>query len=332
MDNKKKKAVFNIVIFFFLLAVIYLVFHEDYRAILECIGNLSVPAFFLLLGMGVGYQLLDAAACFTLIHAQFPALKYREAVEITFLGIFGNISTFSTGIIPMQSYYLYQKGMNAGSGIGTLILKYIFHKISIFCYVTVMFLAQRSWMKKTIPELFKYIYPGFVICAIIIIVLILLCTWEKVQQLLLQLITKLPDTEKWGQRKAAWCKNLKALYSEAREVIKNQGCCLKVAAWNVLKLLWLYSIPFAVMKILHISGLTFGKAQALTAVMFLIVGVLPNVAGIGPTEFAFLMLFTGCIGRISASSTLILYRVATYFLPFLLSIGVFLKVKKSMLK
>lgn len=78
-----------------------------------------------------------------------------------------------------------------------------------------------------IPQLFKYIYLGFVICAIIILVLILLCTWEKVQQLLL--------------------------------------------------------------------------------------------------------LFTGYIGRVSASSALVLYRVATYFFPFLLSIGVFLKVKKSML-
>ena len=331
MDNKKKKAAFNIVIFLILLAVIYLVFHEDYRAILECIGSVSVPALLFLLGMGAGYQLLDSAACFTLIHARFPALKYRQAVEITFLGIFGNVFTFSAGIIPMQSYYLYRKGMNVGSGIGTIILKYIFHKISIFCYVTVMFFAQRKWIKKTIPELSKYIYLGFAICAVIIVVLILLCTWEKVQQLLLQLIAKLPDTGKWEHRKAVWCKNLKALYSESRELVKNQVCCLKVAVWNVLKLVWLYSIPFVAMRILHISGLTFGKAQALTAVMFLIVGVLPHVAGIGPTEFAFLMLFTGYIGRVSASSTLILYRVATYFFPFLLSIGVFLKVKKSVL-
>ena len=161
--------------------------------------------------------------------------------------------------------------------------------------------------------------------------LILLCTWERVQRLLFQLIVKLPNTGKWERRKALWCKNLKALYSESREVVKNHVCCIKVAIWNVLKLVWLYSIPFVAIKILNISGLTFGKAQALTAVMFLIIGVLPHVAGIGPTEFAFMMLFTRYIGRVSASSTLVMYRVATYFFPFLLSIGVFLKVRKSML-
>lgn len=329
MDGKKKKAILNIVIFLILLVLIYFVFYKDYRAILECISSVSIVELFFLLGMGVGYQLLDSAACFTLIHARFPDLKYQQAVELTFLGIFGNVFTFSTGIIPMQSYYLYREGMNVGGGIATITLKYIFHKVIIFCYAIAMFFIQRQWLKKTIPQLIKYIYLGFMICAVIIVALILLCTWKKVQQLLLQLIDRLPDTGKWEQRKAIWRKNLEALYSESREILKNHACCRNVIVWNILKLAWLYSIPFVSMMILHISELTFGKTQVLTAIMFLIIGVLPHMAGIGPTEFAFLILFTGYMGRVSASSALILYRIATYFFPLLLSIGVFLKVKKN---
>lgn len=87
-------------------------------------------------------------------------------------------------------------------------------------------------------------------------------------------------------------------------------------------------VPFLSMRALNINSMTFGKTQTLSAIMLLLIGVLPNVSGAGPAEF-FLLLFTPLIGRVSAFSALILYRVATYFFPFLLSIGVFLKVRKN---
>lgn len=62
--------------------------------------------------------------------------------------------------------------------------------------------------------------------------------------------------------------------------------------------------------------------------MFLIIGVLPNVAGIGPTEFSFLLLFSPYTGRGMASSALILFRISTYFCPFLVSLIVFIKLRK----
>ena len=66
--------------------------------------------------------------------------------------------------------------------------------------------------------------------------------------------------------------------------------------------------------------------------MLLITSALPNVAGVGPVEFAFLLLFSQTADAGAASAALVLYRVATDFFPFLLSVIVFLREEKKSLK
>lgn len=69
----------------------------------------------------------------------------------------------------------------------------------------------------------------------------------------------------------------------------------------------------------------------MASIMLVIIGVLPNVAGMGPAEFAFLKLFTPYIGRVPATSSLVLYRAATYFFPVVISAGVTIKIQKKLL-
>ena len=85
------------------------------------------------------------------------------------------------------------------------------------------------------------------------------------------------------------------------------------------------------MEILGISGPSFWHVQLLTALMHLISNALPNVAGVGPVEFAFVLIFSHYMEYVQASSALILFRVATFFFPFILSILVFLRAQRRVL-
>ncbi|MCD8215762.1 MAG: flippase-like domain-containing protein, partial [Clostridiales bacterium] len=273
--------------------------------------------------------LFDTAACYLLIRSQFPFFKFRQALCVTFLGIFGNAAAFSAGIIPLQSYYLYKCNIEVGNTVGLMNLKYIFHKSTILIYAAIMMIIAGNQISADIPSLMKYIYTGFTLCAVIIIFLILICTLRPVQQFLLYMIEKLPNTEKWMHRKSVLSSNLKCLYNESKKVLKNKSCCIEIMLINILKLFCFYSIPFMCVKILGFSGLTFVKAQAISSVMLLIMGVMPNIAGIGPAEFTFMLLFSAFLGKVETSSALILYRTVTYFFPFLLSISVFLRIKST---
>ena len=332
MGKKQWKTVAVSVATLLLLSLlVFWVFRDHYQEILRNIQAVSIPELLLLLGMGVAYQMLESAVCVTLVRRQLPLFSFRRGVEVTFLGVFGNVSTLSAGTIPMQSYYLHRHGLMAGRGIGTMTLEYVFHKCSILLYTTCLLLFQGRWLRETGTGLSRYMLLGYGICALIILALLLLCTWKKVQRLASWVIGHFPNTKKWESRKHLWRANLSALYMESQQLLRDGRCLIQVLAWNVLKLCCLYTIPFLAMKMLGISGPAFWQVQLLTALMHLISNALPNVAGVGPVEFAFVMIFSHYMEYAQASSALVLYRVATFFFPFVLSIFVFLRVQKRVL-
>lgn len=329
MDKKQWKSVWiSIATLALLSLLIFWVFRDHYQEIAQNIRAVRIGGLLLLLGMGILYQLLESAVCHVLVGGQLPAFSFWQAVEVTFLGVFGNVSTLSAGTVPMQSFYLHRHGLMVGSGVGTMALEYVFHKSSVLLYTTVMLILQGRWLWSTNSGLSRYMLLGYLVCALIITVLVLLCTWDKVQQLACWGIGHLPATEKWTQRKELWKTNLSALYSQAQHLLHDRKCLGKVVVLNVLKLCCLYCIPFFCIKVLGVPGPTFWQVQLLTALMHLISNALPNIAGVGPVEFAFMMIFSHYIEYAQASSALILYRIATFFFPFILSIFVFLKIQR----
>lgn len=332
MEKKGRKqtviSLLTVTLFFLLIA---LVFRDDYLAIAEGILSISPVGVILLFIMGAGYQLLDAAAYFSLLRSAFPEVRFHQGAAVVFLGVFANVATFSAGTIPMQSYYLYRCGMVLGTGVGLAILEYVFHKAAVLLYAVVMAAVYRGWLGEIFAQSKQYLMIGCAVCALIIVFLILICTWNRIFRLALWVIGKLPSTGKWTERKNIWSTNLEALYKEAQQLLHNRSCRRKVLLLNLVKLCWMYSIPFLCIRLLGREEISFWQVQALSAMMMLLVGALPNVAGMGPAEFAFLLVFSPYIGHITASSAMILYRLSTYFLPFLISIIVFFKTQKQML-
>ena len=133
-------------------------------------------------------------------------------------------------------------------------------------------------------------------------------------------------------RRKKWAGSLTQLNREAKKVLLVPSLAVKGIAVSLAKLFVLYTIPYAALRLLGCTALTFGQAQLLAALMLLITNALPNVAGVGPMEFAFLLLFAPWSDTTVVSSALVLYRVATYFFPFLLSVIVFLCEENRSLK
>lgn len=233
MDKKQWKTVaISAATLLLLFLLVIWVFRDHYQEILRNIQAVSIRELLLLLGMGLAYQMLESAVCFAMIRRRLPTFSYRQAVEVTFLGVFGNVSTLSVGSVPMQSYYLHHCGMMTGCGIGTMMLEYIFHKSSVLIYTTVMLLFQGRWLSETGRGFSRYIPLGYGICALIIAALVLLCAWEKVQWFASWVIDHLPNTEKWEGRKRLWKDNLSSLHTESPKLLHDHWCLLKVLLFN----------------------------------------------------------------------------------------------------
>ena len=321
MDKKQRKSIWtSLAMLIFLPLLVFWVFHDDYQEIWNNIRGAPAEGLLLLLGLGAAYQLLESAAGFTLIQSQLPDFRFWQAVEVTFLGVFANVATFSAGIIPLQSWYLYRRGLTAGSGAGTMTLEYTFHKCTILIYATAMLLLQGRWLAGENAGLARWLLLGYGVCAIIITGLLLLCAWQRVQRLACLGLDRLPETGKWGPRKAAWKAGLAALYARER--------LARVLGWNSLKLFCLYLTLFLSLRMVGVSVLSLWRVQLLGGLMHIIVSALPNIAGMGPAEVSFWLIFSRYMEYGQLSSALILYRTATFFVPFALSVVVFLAIQR----
>lgn len=333
MDNRRQKSLWTGLIMLILLPLlVFWVFRGHCQEIWDNIREVRTGELALLLGLGVAYQLLEAAAGLTLIRSQLPEFSFRQAVEVTFLGVFANVTTFSAGIIPAQSYYLYRCGLAAGSGASIMTLEYTFHKSAILIYATVMLLLQGRWLAGRDSGLTRWLLPGYGVCALIIAGLLLLCAWERVQKLACLGVGRLPDAGRWAEGKRRWKTGLAALYAQSRRLLRDRKRLRQVLAWNSLKLFCLYLTLFLSLQAVGGPDLSLWRVQLLGGMMHIIVSALPNLAGMGPAELSFWLIFSRCMEYGQLSSALILYRTATFFFPFALSAALFPMIQRRMMR
>ncbi|MSC86317.1 TIGR00374 family protein [Eubacterium sp. am_0171] len=104
--------------------------------------------------------------------------------------------------------------------------------------------------------------------------------------------------------------------TEARSLLKNKKLLLDLFILNFLKLSAWYLIPVTIFHLLNSSELSLYMATA--AMMTALSGVIPAPGGVGAAEFLFVLLFTPLIGKTQSASAMLIYRFATYILPFIL--------------
>lgn len=152
---------------------------------------------------------------------------------------------------------------------------------------------------------------------------LLLCAWERVQRLACLGLDRLPNTGPWRERKLRWKADLVDLYSQSRRLLFDRARLCRVLAWNSLKLFCLYLTLYLSLRMVGATALSLWRVQLLGGLMHIIVSALPNVAGMGPAELSFWLIFSRYMEYGQLSSALILYRTATFFVPFALSAVLF---------
>lgn len=174
-----------------IFVAIILVFHDVLPDIVKDLSTVPFWGVLLLLALGLAYEAMESVLCLVIIHHKKPDCTFIDALRVTFLGVFGNIATLGAGTLPMQSFYLYRRGLDAGSGLGIMASEYVLHKISVLIYATVALLLGGDWLEQSASGLARYLLIGYVIGALIVIALTLLYTWDKVLKLVLMLLGKL---------------------------------------------------------------------------------------------------------------------------------------------
>lgn len=147
--------------------------------------------------------------------------------------------------------------------------------------------------------------------------LIALCALPVVQRLARWLLHFLPDTGRWAERRESWLKQLDTLSTESRHLLADKPRCAAILGVHLVKLFLLFCLPWMGLRFMELdTGLTFWQVQLLTSLTLFVSNALPNVAGMGSVETAFLLVYSSFLPDASSMSLLMFYRLASYYAVF----------------
>ena len=119
--NKKRKRSYLVsaVTLALLFGIFLLVFRGELPEIWQSLRAVPLRGVLWLLVLGLAYEGMEAALAMVLLRARGD-IRYADALNVTFLAVFGNIATMGAGTLPMQSFYLYRRGLDAGGALGIM--------------------------------------------------------------------------------------------------------------------------------------------------------------------------------------------------------------------
>lgn len=331
MKNKKKHFITAILATLFLVLVLYLIFHDSLSEIKTQLFQADKRTLLILVIFGNLYILLDGWVLHYMIVKNHERCTLWQAVRLAYMVVFFNVTTFAAGTKPAQIYDLYQESqIKPGKSFGILTMEYVSHKLTIVLYAAVMLCFFHTVLFQ-IPGLEKnYLLAGFGISFAVLTFLTMFCINQKFAPWLLRCCEHIKK-ESIKEKAKAGIAQLEEFSRVGSVVIKDKKQWIGLIFRNAVKMTCLYILPavaiFAVTgKMLPLSLL---ECLAFSSIMQLLIGVIPSSGGMGSTELLFLMLFGSMTGKSVCGAAMILYRIATYYLPFLISIPLLFLGKRS---
>lgn len=330
LKEKWKKILFLLPLFI-VAGAFYLMFKDCYKAILIQLKQTSIVLLLLIVLMGLLYILLDSAVYRIMVGRELKGYTLKHALQMEFLGIFLNVTTFGPGIVPGQTYYMSRMGLEPGRGMSILVLYTAVHKVSVLVYATVMLLVHGTFLNNTFSGNLHYLYGGYGLSILVILFLVLICTSKKFHSLLFFPLDRCMKSPKWAARKEKWKREVENLRKESVKLLKNWKMVVCVVGVNLLKLSCWYIIPLLTLHAVDVGnmGVSVLDCLATSSIMQVLIAIIPNTGGMGSTEVVYTLLYGELFGRITAGSTMLLYRLSNYYLPFVISTAAALKLRKN---
>lgn len=303
-----------------LALVLWAVFHRNFRGVLQSLCNVGIRGFFVLAAAGCIYFALDILAFFKLTQQRIHSFSFRQAAQTVGLGILGRVCTCSVGSFPMQGCFLYRCGLVPGESGGLIAIAYVLQKAATLLSAAGMAALNHRYLVQQFPDLIWLFRAGFAVGAVIIAVMLLLCASRRFHALLQKLLGCIPQKGSRAALKKTLQHNADSLYRLSCVLLENRAALLRVFLIQCAKILWLELIPWFCLNLLG-EQTPVQTALLYTALALVLAGACPNVSGLGPTEAAFLLLFSRLAENGAAATALLLFRFSSYFFPFLVSLA-----------
>lgn len=326
VKKKPKIQVFiNITLIVIVFGIVYYVIKNSLASIFDELFSTPWQIVLVIILLGIFYQLLEGENIHLIVLNSKKQLSLVNGFFCSCYVAFCRVITFGSGTLLSEIFFYRKKNIETARAVGITTLKQIINKISCVTICIVMILINFSFVESNYRHLSVLILYG-VLGTIITTSFILYITENvRVQKFLFKTLHNLKFLNKWDDKIVQLEEQVGYLRSAVKQVMSHKRTVISIVAFNVLKLFPWYLIPFIT---LYGDSITFMESFTLISLVSVLAGMLPTPAGLGSFEFVYLLFFKPIVGPAAAGSSLLLYRFATYVLPFLIG-GIYALITKQ---
>ena len=287
----------------------------EVKSVLHTLTSASPIWLVVLIGIMVGYYLVDGLALWLLAHNYKKDFTFKQAFINAFF-VFNNQGippTIASGIL-MMCFISYQIALMAISAILMLgnLPYYISEGAAVTGMATTGFLINVSVTAAFILGGLSKSFQNFIIHTVI------------------NFLAKIHIVKNYEATSA----KIENYFSEFRHemvvLLKNQKVFWQVNACNFLKLFLIYATPFYACLALHIhvAPSQFFTFLGLASIINLINTFLPIPGASGGSEGCYMILF-GFLGQVNASSSMFIWRFFSFYFGMIIGMANFMIAKDT---
>lgn len=280
----------------------------------------------LISGSAVIYELVEGWITCSFAKKYNPEFTYRMGVESAFYISFYRTATLGSGAGVAAVYYFNEKGIIPSKGTGMYLMEYVLHKISIAIFSAIFFVCNWSFMVKHYADYMWLLAGGYGITLFVAIAIVLCCCSKRFHRWVFKLAGKFNRNGRWNQKIDELNYQCNIMEDATTELLEKKKFVLAVILKNLLKFAFWYGIPYFVL--IETGKINFVQTMAVTSLAIMLAAIIPSPAGIGSTEFVLTLLYAGLVGTGLAGSVSLLYRFATFVLPFIVGALIVLSRRK----
>ena len=344
-----KKNVIGLLLAIVLLAAALLFYKDSLWDILQGIRALSPGDVAVCSLLGILFYILEGTIITGITRQLYPAYPWGAGVGTAFCCEFYRLITFGSGAGLAEIYYLSQKGVDPAQGTGISMIQFILKKISVmlwgvFGFVVLLALGEAEKIRTSYGS---FMILGCFITVLIVGVMMSVIVSDKMLRLMLWCLDRIAGKfSKWSEKAQNLKEKVTLFHTSGRMIFARKKVLFYLVGLNLVKFLTAYFIPTWIFmrqcgKFVPDSfsaGVTAGildgglpplECILLMAVIYMLAGVIPAPSGIGSLEFVFLLFFGAYYTETVAVPAILVFRYATWILPFVLGGVIALAQKRT---
>lgn len=312
-----RKLILNILLFVVMIGVIIFVIRDSLSEIFTELGKTSWPVLLGVTMFGVISQVIEGYTIKNIANEFNREFSIRDGFFASAYATFYRVVTFGTGSIVSEVIYYHKKKLRYSEGTGTSALRMITYKIALMIWALFFLVVKNDAIQRYITNGTFLVIAGIFVTLLIISVLLILSLNINAQVLLIIFCNRWFKHQKLRDIVDRINNQVYSLRAAIKAFIHDRNAVIRVFCSNMAKLVVWYFLPFFILVQEH-PTIDIWLTVALISFTVILGGVLPAPGGIGGFEFVYVLLFRNVVGKVDAVSSLLLYRYATYLLPFLI--------------